>query len=256
MKVILAGYPKTGTKTMRAAFLELGFSNYDFPENCQYLRKDWMKIFTTGGTTEDFRRMFENVDTCTDMPCCYFWEEIHQAFPDAKIILTQRENEDIWWRSFKKQMATGDGFLFKILPYLSPTYYLFNKFLKKMSYVVFGTFGSEPWFGENVISEVILKGKYRRHNAHVLLNAPPNKLLVFKIEDGWGPLCEFLGLPQPDTPFPHSNRGAKITEEWMAKHPFFLGIQSEMSVTICSLLIGGIAAACWKWNLFGLIKIL
>ena len=48
MKVILAGYPKTGTKTMRAAFLELGFSNYDFPENCQYLRKDWMKIFTTG----------------------------------------------------------------------------------------------------------------------------------------------------------------------------------------------------------------
>ena len=43
------------------------------------------------------------------------------------------------------------------------------KYIYSTAYVVFGTYGTEPWFGENVISEVILKGKYRRHNAHVLL---------------------------------------------------------------------------------------
>ena len=46
---------------------------------------DWEKIFTTGGTIEDFRRMFENVDAVTDVPGCFFWEEIHRAFPEAKV---------------------------------------------------------------------------------------------------------------------------------------------------------------------------
>jgi hypothetical protein len=29
--------------------------------------------------------------------------------------------------------------------------------------------------------------------------------LVFKVKEGWGPLCEFLKLPEPDTDFPHVN---------------------------------------------------
>ena len=33
MKVIVAGMPKTGTKTMKAALEELGYSVYDLIEN-------------------------------------------------------------------------------------------------------------------------------------------------------------------------------------------------------------------------------
>ena len=84
MKVIFAGFSKTGTKTMQAALTELGYNVYDFMEQYTYLGKEWAKIMTEGGTTEDFRRMFENVDAVTDAPAYYFWDESHKAFPDAK----------------------------------------------------------------------------------------------------------------------------------------------------------------------------
>ena len=85
MKVICAGYPKTGTKSMQAAVTELGYNDYDAMENFAYLQDDWIKIFKEGGTTEDFRRMFENVDAVTDVPAAAYWDEIHKAFPDAKV---------------------------------------------------------------------------------------------------------------------------------------------------------------------------
>ena len=85
MKVIVAGMAKTGTKSMCAALKELGYSVYDYNENMLLLGKEWMKICAEGGSTEDFRRMYENVDAVTDIPACYYWDEIHKAFPDSKV---------------------------------------------------------------------------------------------------------------------------------------------------------------------------
>ena len=85
MKVIYAGFPKTGTKTINAALTELGFKCYDYIENYVYLGDEWQKIFDEGGSVEDFRRMFEDVDAIMDVPGCVFWEDIHKAFPDAKV---------------------------------------------------------------------------------------------------------------------------------------------------------------------------
>ena len=70
---------------MATAFEDLGLKNYDYPEQFMYSKEDWMKIFAKGGTTDDFRRMFENCDSVTDSPACYFWYEILQAYPDAKV---------------------------------------------------------------------------------------------------------------------------------------------------------------------------
>lgn len=85
MKVIFAGMPKTGTKSMCAALTYLGYNVYDYMENCEFLSKEWTKILEEGGTVEDFRKMYENVDAITDVPGCIFWEEISEAFPDAKV---------------------------------------------------------------------------------------------------------------------------------------------------------------------------
>ena len=85
MKVIVARLPKTGTKSMNAALTELGYKVYDYDENLHILGNEWQKILLNGGSTEDFRRMFQDVDAVTDMPPCYFWDEIHKAFPDAKV---------------------------------------------------------------------------------------------------------------------------------------------------------------------------
>nr|XP_039273573.1 uncharacterized protein LOC120347596 isoform X2 [Styela clava] len=61
-----------------------GYSVYDFEENQNYLKEDWIKIMTEGGTKEDFYRMYEDIDAAADIPACLFWEEISEAFPDVK----------------------------------------------------------------------------------------------------------------------------------------------------------------------------
>merc|ERR1712002_1454087 len=89
MKVIYAGFSKCGTKSMAAALRELGMNVYDVMECYEHQRDAWAVVFRQGGSTEHFQRMFEGVDAVTDQPSCFFWEEIHKAFPDAKIIFSE-----------------------------------------------------------------------------------------------------------------------------------------------------------------------
>ena len=89
MKVIVAGSPKTGTKSMNAALTELGYRVYDYMDHLFYHSDDWMKIFEGKGGAEDFKRMYENIDAVVDMPACFYWEEIHKVFPDAKVSLIE-----------------------------------------------------------------------------------------------------------------------------------------------------------------------
>jgi Sulfotransferase domain len=39
---------------------------------------------------------------------------------------------------------------------------------------------------------------------------PANKLLVYSVTEGWEPLCKFLGVPVPPTPFPRKNERAQM----------------------------------------------
>ena len=48
-------------------------------------------------------------------------------------------------------------------------------------------------------------GILRNHIEEVKSSVPPDKLLFFKVQDGWEPLCEFLGVDVPSEPFPHLN---------------------------------------------------
>jgi len=91
MKIVVAGMPKTGTKSITAALSMLGYTVYDSEENFEYLHDEWMKIMTVGGTADDFRRMYSSVDATCDVPACYYWEEMHKAFPDAKVCLNVYE---------------------------------------------------------------------------------------------------------------------------------------------------------------------
>ena len=86
MKVVLASFSKCGTKTLGSCFEELGMKNHDFPEAFEYNYDNWMKIFQHGGSREDFVKMYKDVDSVTDMPACFFWREIIDAFPDCKVI--------------------------------------------------------------------------------------------------------------------------------------------------------------------------
>jgi Sulfotransferase domain len=39
---------------------------------------------------------------------------------------------------------------------------------------------------------------------------PADRLLVYSVTEGWEPLCKFLGVPVPDTPFPRKNDRAEM----------------------------------------------
>ena len=49
-------------------------------------------------------------------------------------------------------------------------------------------------------------GVYNRHQQEVQQNIPSERLLLFHPSEGWEPLCQFLGVPVPDEPFPNTNK--------------------------------------------------
>jgi hypothetical protein len=46
---------------------------------------------------------------------------------------------------------------------------------------------------------------FETHNAEVRRLIPPERLLVYRVSEGWEPLCGFLGAPLLAAPFPRVN---------------------------------------------------
>ena len=61
---------------------------------------------------------------------------------------------------------------------------------------------------------------------------PKDRLLEFQLQQGWGPLCEFLGKEVPDTPFPHINESAEFEERarLITKHVLMRGAKRCLSI--------------------------
>jgi Sulfotransferase domain len=57
-----------------------------------------------------------------------------------------------------------------------------------------------------------MKRAFERFNEEVQETVPADRLLVWSVSDGWDPLCSFLGVPVPDTPFPHLNDSKEFAE--------------------------------------------
>ena len=94
MKIICAGYAKTGTKSITKALRHLGFTVFDWAEQIFDFVDDWVDVFQNG-PKPDVKRLYQKADVCVDMPGTFFYEEILEAFPDCKVILSERD-EDSW----------------------------------------------------------------------------------------------------------------------------------------------------------------
>ena len=56
---------------------------------------------------------------------------------------------------------------------------------------------------------------FKDHIAAVRAEIAPWRLLVLDPREGWGPLCAFLGVAVPDSPYPHTNSSKAFVEaEW------------------------------------------
>ena len=57
--------------------------------------------------------------------------------------------------------------------------------------------------------------RVKEHEEAVLREVPAERLLVYSVDQGWEPLCAFLGVAVPDVPFPKLN----TREEFLARAP-------------------------------------
>ena len=134
-----------------------------------------------------------------DPPAIAFAEELVDLYPEAKVVLVEREIES-WYNSFNAAV---------IIPTWSP----FLNFLGNFDPWIIGPVRDchyrwiRGWWKVNSKKDMQEKARdmYKEHYAQVRRIVPKERLLEYKLGDGWEPLCEFLGKPIPDIPFPRIN---------------------------------------------------
>jgi hypothetical protein len=220
MQVIGAGFGRTGTMSMQAALNILGYRCYHMKEITEHPRhlQAWHQ-FVSGAAPMDWKRLFENFEATVDFPACIFYRELLREFPEAKVVLTVRDPER-WFQSFLTLQQTTDRFRkFRFVPRA-------RRFLNFVDLLLGKVFGS-PRNHDQCIDA------FNRHNQEVQERVAADRLLVFRVQEGWDPLCKFLGCQVPEgIPFPHLNEGkeplAALARErlfgpWLRKAPLAVG---------------------------------
>lgn len=147
-------------------------------------------------TPHDLDKILGNCMAVTDMPCAAFWSELMDAYPEAKILLVERDVES-WYRSFEAIVIKGVfSWKAQILAAamkmgLSPRNP--NSFIRSLFL---------DYFRAKNVRELAANARdvYREHydaiTARALAEGRP--ILRMRIEEGWGPVCQFLGKDVPE----------------------------------------------------------
>lgn len=207
IKIIGAGFPRTGTNTLKRSLEMLGYTKtYHFkdllnnPDNLHY----WTSLLETN--TTDWEGIYEGYQASVDFPC-YPWYKEHMAkYPDAKVILTVRPFED-WYNSVKKTIwVAGPQTPIEKLKMMSklPFDARLRKIVKCIKFVK--GYLWETQFQGRFLDKPFVKTIWENHIAEVKNTVPADKLLVYDVRDGWAPLCDFLNIPLPDGKLPHLNK--------------------------------------------------
>jgi hypothetical protein len=195
LQVIGAGLGRTGTMTLKTALEQLGLGP------CHHMVEVFAHMpiqapfwrAAAGGAAVDWDAGLAGYNSSVDWPSAHFYLQLAAHYPQAKVILSRR-NPESWYASMAETI------------------------LKAMTMPVFDTgagAGEAPMhFARMIIHDQTFHGdlsrdnviaSFERHNAQVIATIPPERLLVFEAAQGWEPLCAFLGLPVPATPFPRTN---------------------------------------------------
>ena len=195
LRVIGAGLGRTGTHSLKLALERLlGAPCYHMAE--VFKRPQDIPVWTAAikGQPVDWRALFADYAAVVDWPAAPFWPQIAEVFPDAIILLSVRD-ADGWWKSasrtifeISQRAPAPDG-----RPGPGPG------FLQMVTSMFRNTF--TPDYRE----ETAAKAAFDRYNADVRKRAPANRLVEWRVTDGWAPLCAALGVPVPEEPFPVTN---------------------------------------------------
>lgn len=193
LKVIGSGFGRTGTMSTKMALEQLGFGPcHHMVEVMGNPAQPAHWAARAAGRDVDWSEVFEGYVSQVDFPGASVWHELSIAFPDAKVIHTERPEED-WWASYSATI--GKFFAHrKSLDLPPPVAAVFETMDTLLLQGVFGGLDRERSIAA-----------YRRNSEKVRATIPADRLLVFTPADGWAPLCRFLDVPVPEGPFPRSN---------------------------------------------------
>jgi hypothetical protein len=195
LKVIGAGYGRTGTMSLKLSLQQLGFGPchhmvdvFAHPESLAW----W--IDAADGKA-DWDRIFQGYASAVDWPTATFYKELADRYPEAKVILTERDPE-AWFRSTQATIFAED------IPADSA-----DPWMQMVGKVVADLFDRRMHDKDRLISV------FKAHNARVREVIPADRLLVYEVSQGWAPLCGFLGVDVPEGPMPKVNS----TEEFQGR---------------------------------------
>jgi hypothetical protein len=192
MKLIGAGFGRSGTMSIKAALEELGNGPcYHMkialkrPHHLRFFLRAWR------GKRVRWKRFFRHYNSVVDWPACTFYKELMAEFPDARILLNIREPEG-WYESMYETICA-----------IQPAFpFWFPPVVRKLHDDIIwnGHFRGNFEDREKAIAA------YVDWIDEVKKTVPADRLLVYNVKEGWAPLCGFLEIPVPEgKPFPHIN---------------------------------------------------
>lgn len=197
LSVIGTGFGRTGTNSLKLALEMLGFAPchhmFEVRDNPRQL-PFWERA--ARGERLDWREVFAEYRASVDWPSVRFWREICAAFPHAKVVHSLRD-EQAWIDSVHNTIYPA--MLEKESAAPGPRR---DRLLMAYELVVNQTFDGRLDDRDHAVSV------FRAHNDAVREFIPAERLLVYEVSEGWGPLVEFLDVETPEVPFPRVNSTA------------------------------------------------
>ena len=205
LEIIGAGFGRTGTMSLYTALNQLGFPCYHMVEmagnkaNKSHL-DFWHRVANApAGTQHDWDMVFANYRAAVDNPACCVWQDLLAANPDAKIILSLHpKGPDAWYESTMETIYfTETMWQFTVLKIATPFDRKLGDMLSKLVW--------QRSHQGTMNDRAKAIAHYKQHIENVKSAVPSDRLLIYSVDQGWGPLCGFLGVPLPVGAFPSVN---------------------------------------------------
>ncbi|KAJ6502942.1 P-loop containing nucleoside triphosphate hydrolase protein [Mycena vitilis] len=239
MRVLVLGYPRTGTDSMRAALEILGYGDVHHmmcvfanpPEAEMWAEAIRARFFGRGtpyGRAE-WDQLLGHCQAITDTPGAIFAADLISAYPDAKVILTNRD-PDKWWTSFSQSIgAITASWRYRLAGILAPQAFGRTTALTRLIVSV---------VAGHVITEEGAKARFVQHYEDVRKLVPKERLLEYEVSQGWGPLCAFLERDVPDVDFPRTNDTQMLHARFNVTMNGIFWRAARRAVLSCSVLAG------------------
>jgi Sulfotransferase domain len=197
IRVVGAGLGRTGTNSLKLALEELlsgpCYHMFELMQRPQDV-SGWARAVR--GEPVDWKGFLGEYVATVDWPACAFWRDIHAENPDALVLLSTRDSPEAWWTSMERT----------IVPVLSQAPSADDPERARARPVILEMVATR--FTPDWQKRDAAIAAYENHNEDVRSSVPAGQLIDWRPGDGWQSICAALGMPVPQTPFPHENRTA------------------------------------------------